>query len=195
MGDIDLSQKFLFEKIVVKKKMFLDCFETKIGYFIDILSQLFVKNIQVCENAFVLAELCAITFGTHHIFYKRSFQYCIDWSPIGGFPHKTYSSSQLFEITSEDMTRVMEKKKQSHLNFVKINRELDKKILKTYDEIKTQIFDTSFLIKLFSNIFQLCFFELEKIKSDPNPEDIFKLYLRPCVIPNISLFLKYHTDV
>jgi hypothetical protein len=91
------------------------------------------------------------------------------------------------------MTRIMKKKKQS--NFVKINWDLDNKILKTYDEIKTQIFDTSFLMKLFSNIFELCFFELEKTKSDPNPEDIFKLYLRPCVIPNINLFLKYRTDM
>merc|ERR1711925_52100 len=94
----------------------------------------------------------------------------------------------------EDMNRIMTKKKQSHLNttFVKINRVLDKKILKTYDEIKTQILDTSFLMKLFSNIFQLCFFELENLKkSSLNPEDIFKLYLRPCVIPNINL--KHYT--
>ena len=68
-------------------------------------------------------------------------------------------------------------------------------MIKTYDEIKTQIFDLSFLMELFSNIFELCFFELEKQKSDPNPEDIFKLYLRPCVIPNINLFLRYYTGV
>jgi hypothetical protein len=48
-------------------------------------------------------------------------------------------------------------------------------------------------MKLFSNIFEICFVELEKRKSDLNPEDIFKLYLRPCVMPNINLFLKYHT--
>jgi hypothetical protein len=141
-------------------------------------------------------EFCPITFGTHRLFYKGSFQYCIDWSPMGGFPDITHPSFQFFEITSEDTTRIMDKKKQSHLNFLKINWELDKnKILKTYEEIKTQIFDTSFLMKLFSNVFELCFVLLEKTKSDPNPEDIFKLYLRPCVIPNINLFLKYHTDI
>jgi len=72
---------------------------------------------------------------------------------------------------------------------------LDKKIIKTYDEIKTQIFDTSFLKELLSNIFELCFVQLEKQKPKPNPEDIFKLYLRPCVIPNINLFLKYYTNM
>jgi hypothetical protein len=50
-------------------------------------------------------------------------------------------------------------------------------------------------MELFSKIFELCFVELEKQKSNPNPEDIFKLYLRPCVIPNINLNLKYYTEV
>ena len=89
----------------------------------------------------------------------------------------------------------MMKKIQSNISLGKINWGLDKNIIKTYDEIKIQIFDTSFLMKLFSQIFELCFVELEKQKSNPNPEDIFKLYLRPCVIPNINLFLKYYTNV
>jgi hypothetical protein len=84
------------------------------------------------------------------------------------------------------------KKQKSNLlnNFVKT---FDNQIIKTYDQIKTEIFDTSFLKKLFSKIFYLCFFELEKQCPNPNPEDIFKIYLRPCVIPNINLFLKYYT--
>jgi len=193
---INLNQKLLFKNIIVKKKTFLDCFETKIGYSaIFQLAQIFYENIQICEKSFVSVEFCPILFETQYIFYNNSFQDCIDWSPIGGFPQKTHPFSQFFEIFSEDMDRIMKRKKQSYLNFVKINRELDKKIIKTYDEIKTQIFDTLFLMKLFSNIFQLCFFEMEKIKSNPNPEDIFKLYLRPCVIPNINLFLKYHTNI
>jgi len=191
---VDLSQNFLFKKIVVKKKTFLDCFETQIKYFIDILSVLFLKNIRVCENAFVSVELCVITFETHHIFYRRSFRSCIDWSRVGRFPRKIHPRSK-FEITSEDLSRIMKKQKQPNMNFVELNRKLDKKNLKTFDEIKTQIFDTSFLIKSFSNIFELCFVELEKQKSDPNPEDIFKLYLRPCVLPNINLFFKYHTAI
>jgi len=200
---INLSQNFLFKKIVVKKKTFLDCFEGKIRSpvyeepvsLFGNLPQLYYKNIQACENAFLSVEFCPITFDTHRFFYEKSFQYCIDWSPLRGFPGITLPSSQLFEITPENLTRIMKKKKQPDANFVKINRDLDEKVLKTYDEIKTQIFDTSFLMKLFSNIFELCFIELEKRKPDPNPEDILKLYLRPCVIPNINLFLKYHADI
>jgi len=174
--------------------MFLDCVEKKIGDFIGVFSTLFGENIQVCKNTFVPVEFCPITYETYRIFYKQSFQYCIDWSPIGGFPKQTHPRS-LFDITLDDITRIMNKKKQSNMNVMKINWTLDKKIIKTYDEIKTQIFDATFLMNLFYNIFQLCFVELEKLKSDPNPEDIFKLYLRPCVIPNINLFLKYHTDI
>lgn len=70
----------------------------------------------------------------------------------------------------------------------------EKQIINSYDKIKADIFDASLLMRIFSNIFELCFFEMEKRKSDPNPEDIFKLYLRPCVIPNINLFLKYYTN-
>jgi len=193
-----LSQKFLFKKLVVKKKTFLECFKDKIGYLIKILSQLFYKNIQVCKKACVSVECCPITFSTHRIFYQISFNDCVNWSSIGGFPCLTLPSSQFFEITSEDMNRIMKKQKQSTnvMNSFKINLELlDKKIIKTYDEITSQLFDTSFLMKLFSNVFELCFSELEKQKSDPNPEDIFKLYLRPCVIPNIKLVLKYYTDI
>jgi len=201
--DIDLTQSFLFKRITVKKKTFLDCFGTKIKSHVHVITeslfeslpQLFDKNIQACENVSVPVEFCPITFSTQKFFYKKGFQYCIDWSLLGGFPGMIRPMSQLFEITSKDMTRIMNKKKQPNINLVKISPDLDNKIIKTYDEIKTQIFDTSFLIKLFSNIFELCFFELEKIKSDPNPEDIFKLYLRPCVMPNINLFLKYRTDI
>ena len=198
---VDLSQNFLFKKIVVKKKTFLDCFEETISGFTEYLSQLFYKNIQFCENAFVSVEFCPITFNTHRIFYETVFPFCFDWSPIGNFPrlesylHSLLPLSHSFEITSEDITRIMNKKKQSNVSFVKINWALDKKLIKTYDEIKTQIFDTSFLMESFSKIFQLCFVELEKQKSNPNPEDIFKLYLRPCVIPNLNLFLKYYTNV
>jgi len=187
---VDLSQKFLFKNIVVKKKTFLDCFKEKMKYSIEILSKLFYETLQVCKNASLSIEFCPITFNTHRFFYKRSFQDCIDWSPFGRFPQKTYPCFQLFEITSQDMNRIMKNKKKQPNNKIK-----DAKIIKTHDEIKTQIFDTSFLMELFSDIFELCFFELEKIKSDPNPEDIFKLYLRPCVIPNINLLLKYHTDI
>jgi len=202
---IDLTENFLFKNIVVEKKTFLDCFKTKIeshhvhvginNSLFENLPHLFHQNIQACENAFLPVEFCPLTFSTHHIFYKKSFQYCIDWSPIGGIPGIIMTLSHFFEITSKDITRIMNKKKQSNMNFIKINQSLDNKIIKTYDKIKSQISDTSFLLKLFFNIFELCFFELEKIKSDPNPEDIFKLYLRPCVIPNINLFLKYYTDV
>jgi len=159
------------------------------------LPQLLYENIQACENAFVSVEFCPISFNTQQIFYENSFQYCIDWSSIGGFPKTISHFSRRFKIFSEDMTRIMNKKKQSNVNFVKINWALDEKIIKTYDEIKTQIFDTSFLMKIFSNIFELCFFELENQTWDPNPEDIFKLYLRPCVMPNINLFLKYYTEI
>jgi hypothetical protein len=191
---IDLNQKFLFQKHVVKKKTFLDCFEEQIRDMIENLSQLFYENIQTCENTFVPVEFCPISYNTHYIFYRKSFQYCIDWSPI----REIYSGTpppfvHHFRITSEDITRIMKKKEPSNLtDFVQIHRALYKNILKTYYEIRTQIFDTSFL-KLFSKIFELCFLELEKRKSYPNPEDIFKLYLRPCVIPNINLFLKYYT--
>jgi len=116
-------------------------------------------------------------------------------SNIGGYPDITLFLSQFFYITSKDITRIMNRKQRSHVNFIKINQELNNKVIKTYEEIKTQIFNTSFLMELFSQIFKLCFFELEKQKSDPNPEDIFKLYLKPCVIPNINLFLKYYTKV
>jgi len=196
----DLSQNFLFKKIVVKKNPFLDCFLGKIRSpmheetvsLFENLPQLFYENIQACENAFVSVEFCPITFDTQRFFYEKSFQHCINWSPLRGFPSIIFTSDQLFEITSENLTRIMKKKTQSYLNFVKIDRDLDNKIIKTFDKIKTQIFDTSFLMKMFSKIFELCFFELEKTKSDPNPEDIFKFYLRPCVIPNINLFLKYY---
>jgi len=192
---VDLSQDFLFKKIVVKKKTFLDCFEHIIKSFIKHLSKLFQENIQVCENAFVSVESCPITFDTQRLFYEISFSYCFDWSLIGGFLRVDPPLSQSFEITSKDINRIMTKKKQSNVGFVKINQTLDTKIIKTYDEIKTQIFDTSFLIELFSKIFEFCFVELEKQKFDPNPEDIFKLYLRPCVILSIDLFLKYYTNV
>jgi len=194
---VDLkNHNFLFQNIIVKKKTFLDCFEKQIGYLIKFFSQLFYKNIKICENSFLPVEYCPITFSTHRIFYKESFEYCIDWSRIGGFPRIIPRISNFFKITSKDMTRIMKKNKQFNINnFVKINLDLQNKTMKTYDDIKTQIFDTSFLMKLFSKSFQLCFFELEKIKSNPNPEDIFKLYLRPCVIPNINLFLKYYTDI
>jgi len=193
---IDLSQNFSFKKIIVKKETFLDCFKAKTRIFIKTFSLRFYHNIQTCENELVSVEFCPIIFETQYHIYRNSFTDCIDWSLIGGFPRSTISMVHSFQITSEDIVRMMKKTKQSHLNFVNINQEsVVKKILKTYDEIKTQIADTSFLMKLFSNIFELCFFELEKKKSDPNPEDIFKLYLRPCVIPNINLFLQYHTDI
>jgi hypothetical protein len=191
---IDLSQKFAFKKIIVKKQMFLDCFEKNIRDIVDSLSQLFYQNIQACENAFVSVEFCPLTFETHHIFYKKSLKVCIDWSSIiGGYQDITLPFTSIFEITSEDIVRIMNKKQQqSNLTFIKTNM---KKIIKTYDEIKIQIFDISFLMTIFSKIFELCFFELEKRKSNPNPEDIFKFYLRPCVLPNINLSLKYHTHI
>jgi len=198
---VELSQKFLFENIIVKKKTFLDCFEGKIRSpdrakavsLFDNLPTLFYKNIQACENRFVSVEFCPITFNTQQIFYEKSFQYCIDWSPLWGFPGTNLHMLQRFQISLDDINRIMKTKQESNVNFVKINQisSIDKKIMKTYEEIKTQIFDTSFLIKLFSKIFEFCFVELEKQKSNPNPEDILKLYLRPCVIPNINLFLKY----
>jgi hypothetical protein len=192
---IDLSQKFLFEKIIVKRKKFLNCFDAKIEYLIKILSELFYKNIQVCEKAFVSIEFCPITFDTQRIFYKN-FKICIDWSPIEGYQDLAIQYFQRFQITSEDIIRINMKSKQksNSVNFAKINQALtDKQIIKTYDQIKTQIFDNSFLIKLFSTLFEFCFSELEKRYSTLNPEDIFKLYLRPCVIPNINRFLKYYT--
>jgi len=162
------------------------------------LSQLFYQNIQACENAFVSVEFCPITFETQQIFYRKSIKICIDWSPIGGFPRESSPLDQRFQILPEDITRILMKKKQKSPNinnFVKLNLELNKKVIKTYDEIKIQIFDTSFLMGLFSKIFRLCWLELKEQKSDPNPEDIFKIYLRPCVIPNINRFLKYYTNV
>merc|ERR1712034_271019 len=101
------SQNFLFKKIVVNKKTFLDCFEKKIKCSIKTLSLLFYENIQICENAFVSVEFCPIIFETQYIFYNNSFQDCIDWSPIGGFPQQTHPFSQFFEILSEDMSRIM----------------------------------------------------------------------------------------
>jgi len=193
---IDLNQNFSFKKIIVKKETFLYCLEKRIEFLIETLSELFYQNIQICENAFVSVEFCPITFETQRIFYTQSFKFCIDWSPIGGFQDINLPFSNLFEIDSKDIVRIIKRKQQSnYFNFVKITRALDKKINKTYDEIKAQIFDESFLMKIFFNIFELCFFELEKRKSNPNPEDIFKIYLRPCVIPNINLFLKYYTNV
>jgi len=200
---IDLSQNFLFKNIVVKKKSFLDCFKRNITFLLhkktvsvlENLPQLFQTNILTCKDTFVPVEFCPITLNTHRIFYKESFQYCIDWFLIGGFQGMNPPISTFFEITSDDITRIMKKQKRSNVSFVQTKWALDEKIIKTYDEIKTQIFDTSFLMQLFSKIFEFCFVELEKIKSNPNPEDIFKLYLRPCVIPNINLFLKYYTKI
>ena len=139
-------------------------------------------------------EFCPITFGTHYIFYSLSFNICIDWKPVGGYPGINLPISQFFEITSKDVTHIMNKQ-QNNVKFIEINWDLDsnKKVLKTYTKIKTQIFDASFLLELISKIFELCFFELEKEKLNPNPEDIFKLYLRPCVMPNISFFLNYYS--
>jgi len=202
-GINDLNQNFLFKKIIVNNThKFLNCFEEKITgrNSMRYLSQLFYKNIQTCENSFISVEFCPITFETHNIFYKKGFKVCIDWSPIGGFPGRTnlpFSDlSHFFEITSENKTPILKNKKSSNINnFVKLNLELNKKVIKTYDEIKIQIFDTSFLMGLFSKIFRLCWLELKEQKSDPNPEDIFKIYLRPCVIPNINRFLKYYTNV
>jgi len=200
-GGIDLNQNFLFKNIAIKNKTtFLNCFEEKIKSNVksefESLPQLFLQNIQACENSFVSVEFCPMTFETHRFFYKNLFQKCIDWSPIGGFPDMPILRSYSFQITLEDISRILKKKKRqsisnSDVNFVKI---IDTKQInmKTYDEIKTQIYDTSFLMKLFSQIFELCFFQLEKRKLNPNPEDIFKLFLRPCVIPNINLFLKYY---
>jgi len=164
----------------------------KIKSLVKTLSRLFDENIQACEHTFVPVEFCPITFNIGRIFYKNSLKFCIDWSSTGGFQDITLPFSNRFEITSEDIVRIMKKTKQSNLNFIKINRTLDKQIVKTYDKIRTQIFDIPFLMKIFSKIFELCFVELEKQKYNPNPEDIFKLYLRPCVIPNIDLFLKYY---
>jgi len=193
---INLNQKFLFKQIVIKEHKFLDCLNPSIKGIMKKLSELFYENIQLCESEFMPVEFCPITFDTHYIFYEKIFRVCIDWSPIGEFPVIDPPFLQRFEITLEDITRIMKKKKQSNVvNFIKINWALDEKIIKTYDNIKTQIFDTSFLMKLFSKIFELCFFELKKQKSNPNPEDILKLYLRPCVLPNMNLFLKYYTDV
>merc|ERR1712034_272030 len=159
------------------------------------LPQLFYKNIQDCENASVSVEFCPITFNTQRIFYEKSFQYCIDWSPLGGFPGTISYFSRRFTILLEDIIRIMKTKQPSNVSFVKLNWALDKTSIKTYSKIKYQIFDLSFLMVSFSKIFELCFVELEKQKSNPNPEDIFKLYLRPCVIPNINLFLKYYADI
>jgi len=186
------SQKFLFQKIIVKKKTFLDCFEEKIRDIIENLSESFYENIKICKNTFISVEFCPIMYDTQRIVYQKSFQYCINWSEFQSTPSPFVHR---FRITSEDIDRMMNKKKRFNLHFVQIFPSLDKKILKTYDQIKTQIFDTSVLMKLFSQIFELCFFELEKRKSYPNPEDIFKLYLRPCVIPNINLALKYYTNL
>merc|ERR1712034_98433 len=195
---IDLSQNFLVKNIVawnVKPKTFLDCFEENTKRFITHISNLSYTNIKTCERDFVPVEFCPITFCTHRTFYEKIFPSCFDWSPIGGFPPRTLPLPQRFEITLEDVTRMMNKNKQPNVSFVKINLALDKTIIKTYAKIKTQIFDTSFLMELFSKIFELCFIELEKQKSDLNPENIFKVFLRPCVIPNINLFLKYDTNV
>ena len=186
------SQKFLFQKIIVKKKTFLDCFEEKIRDIIENLSESFYENIKIYKNTFISVEFCPIMYDTQRIVYQKSFQYCINWSEFQSTPSPFVHR---FRITSEDIDRMMNKKKRFNLHFVQIFPSLDKKILKTYDQIKTQIFDTSVLMKLFSQIFELCFFELEKRKSYPNPEDIFKLYLRPCVIPNINLSLKYYTNL
>jgi len=206
---INLNQNFRFKKIVVREKSFLDCFEENIrshhvetgGSVFESLPQMFYENIETCENAFVPVEFCPITFKTHFIFYKESIQTCINWSSIGGYQGITKPFHR-FDITFEDIVRIMKKRKQTsnNVNFVKINWKMDTQIIKTYAEIKAQIFDTSFLMNLFSRIFKDCFFNLQKQKSnqcwsEPNPEDIFKLYLRPCVIPNINLFLKYYTIV
>jgi len=193
-GGIDLSQNFSFKNIVVKKNMFLDCFGEKIENLIKTLSQLFYKNIQACENLFVSVKFCPITFETQRIFYQKSLKICIDWPLIVNKVKATAPPlSHCFEITSEDITHIMKTKPNSnYLNFIKIyNRSFEYQIMKSYHTIKTQIFNTLGLMKLFSKLFELCFFELEKRKSDPNPEDIFKIYLRGCVIPNINLFLKY----
>ena len=71
---VDLSQNFLFKKIIVKKKTFLDCFETNIREYIKRLSQSFYENIQLCENACMSVKFCPITFDTHYIFYGQSFK-------------------------------------------------------------------------------------------------------------------------
>jgi len=110
---INLSQNFLFKKVIVKEKKFLQCFEENIRDSIEYLSKLFDKNIEICEKTFVSVEFCPITFETQHIFYKQSFQYCIDWSPIGRFPDVNLPFSQLFQINSEDMNRIMDKKKKN----------------------------------------------------------------------------------
>jgi len=112
---VNLSQNFLFKTIVVKKKAFLECFETSISSHLHVetkdvfesLPQLFYKNIQDCENAFVSVEFCPISFNTQRIFYEKSFQYCIDWSPIGGFPGTISHFSRRFTILLEDITHIM----------------------------------------------------------------------------------------
>ena len=55
-------------------------------------------------------------------------------------------SAAFFEITSKDINRIMKRKEQSNVNFVQTKWALDEKIIKTYEEIKTQIVDTSFLM-------------------------------------------------
>jgi len=70
---IDWSQNFLFKKIIVKKKPFLDCFETNMRVYIKRLSQLFYENIQVCKNAFVSVESCPISFCTQRLFLRNKF--------------------------------------------------------------------------------------------------------------------------
>jgi len=171
---VDLRQNFLFKKIIVKKEIFLSCFKKNITYYITRLSKTFYENIQLCENENASVEFCPITFDTHYIFYRQSFQYCIDWSPIGRFPVIGPSFfSERFQIFSKDITRIMTKKKQSNVSFVKINWELDKNIIKTYDEIKTSIFDTSFLMELFFKIFEFCFLNWKNKNLTP----ILKIFL------------------
>jgi hypothetical protein len=197
---VDLSQDFIFKKIVIKKKTFLNCFKEmikshlhfEIKSLFESLPLLFYENIKACEKPpFVSLEFCPITFDTQRIFYEKSFEYCIDWSPFGGFPRKIMPFPRHFKIFVEDMTRIMTKpkNKSNNISFVKLNRHRES--IKTYDQIKTEIFDTSFLSKFFSNIFEFCFVQLEKQTFYPNPEDIFKLYLRPCVMPKINQLLKY----
>ena len=133
-----------------KKKTFLNCFEKKIRFLIPTLSRLFDENIQACEHEFVPVEFCPITFNIGRIFYKNSLKFCVDWSSTGRFQDITLPFSNRFEITLEDIVRIMKKKKQSnHLDFIKINRTLDKQTIKTYKKIRTQIFDIPFLMLFF----------------------------------------------
>merc|ERR1712034_43710 len=129
MGGVnDLSENFLFQKIIVKKKTFLDCFKVMIKDHVHVmtmsifesLSQLFYQNIQACEKKFVSVEFCPITFNTQHIFYEKSFEYCINWSPLGGFPRKISPFPRHFQIFSEDITRIMRKQKKSNVSFVRV---------------------------------------------------------------------------